>query len=126
MHRMLEAAEAFPMNLGFRARQLLDAGPARRADRGRRVRTQAARGLGHDARQSTAASVADGYDVQVTIRDTINESGFVETTLAAIDGRTIGTFHTEGAGGGHAPDIIRACGDPTYCLRRPTRRCPTP
>jgi urease subunit alpha len=58
-------------------------------------------------------SVADRYDVQVTIHtDTINESGFVETTLAAIGGRTIGTFHTEGAGGGHAPDIIKACGEP--------------
>ena len=57
--------------------------------------------------------VADKYDVQVTIHtDTINESGFVETTLAAIGGRAIGTFHTEGAGGGHAPDIIKACGEP--------------
>ena len=57
-------------------------------------------------------NVADKYDVQVTIHtDTINESGFVETTLAAIGGRAIGTFHTEGAGGGHAPDIIKACGE---------------
>jgi urease alpha subunit len=63
-------------------------------------------------------------DVQVAIHtDTLNESGFVETTLAAFKGRTIHTFHTEGAGGGHAPDIIcapSAC--PTCCRRRPTRR----
>ena len=60
-----------------------------------------------------ALKVADKMDVQVAIHtDTLNESGFVETTLAAIDGRTIHTYHTEGAGGGHAPDIIKACGEP--------------
>ncbi len=58
-------------------------------------------------------SVADEYDVQVAIHtDTLNESGFVETTLAAFKNRTIHTYHTEGAGGGHAPDIIKACGSP--------------
>ncbi len=58
-------------------------------------------------------SVADQYDVQVAIHtDTLNESGFLEDTLAAFKGRTIHTYHTEGAGGGHAPDIIRACGEP--------------
>ncbi len=58
-------------------------------------------------------SVADAYDVQVAIHtDTLNESGFVEDTLAAIKGRVIHTYHTEGAGGGHAPDIIKACGEP--------------
>jgi urease subunit alpha len=58
-------------------------------------------------------SVADDYDVQVSIHtDTLNESGFVEDTLAAIDGRTIHTFHSEGAGGGHAPDIIKVTGEP--------------
>jgi urease subunit alpha len=57
--------------------------------------------------------VADEHDIQVTIHtDTLNESGFVETTLAAIGGRTIHTYHSEGAGGGHAPDIIRICGEP--------------
>src|SRR5437762_2199388 len=60
-----------------------------------------------------ALKVADKMDVQVAIHtDTLNESGFVETTLKAIAGRTIHTYHTEGAGGGHAPDIIRACGEP--------------
>ena len=60
-----------------------------------------------------ALKVADKMDVQVAIHtDTLNESGFVETTLDAIGGRTIHTYHTEGAGGGHAPDIIKACGEP--------------
>ena len=60
-----------------------------------------------------ALTVADEMDVQVAIHtDTLNESGFVETTLAAIKGRTIHTYHTEGAGGGHAPDIIKVCGEP--------------
>lgn len=61
----------------------------------------------------TCLSVAEKYDVQVAIHtDTLNESGFVEDTLAAFKGRTIHTYHTEGAGGGHAPDIIKACGEP--------------
>ena len=56
-------------------------------------------------------SVAENYDIQVAIHtDTLNESGFVEDTIAAFKGRAIHTYHTEGAGGGHAPDIIRACG----------------
>ena len=60
----------------------------------------------------TALSVADDYDVQVAIHtDTLNEAGFVEETLSAFKGRTIHTYHTEGAGGGHAPDIIKACGE---------------
>ncbi len=58
-------------------------------------------------------SVADDMDVQVLIHsDTLNESGFVENTVAAFKGRTIHAFHTEGAGGGHAPDIIKVCGEP--------------
>jgi urease subunit alpha len=66
-------------------------------------------------------------DVQVAIHtDTLNEAGFVETTLAAFKGRTIHTFHTEGAGGGHAPDIIKACGLPMCCPARPTRRGRSP
>lgn len=59
-----------------------------------------------------ALSVADRYDVQVNIHtDTLNESGFVEKTIEAFEGRTIHTYHTEGAGGGHAPDVIRLCGE---------------
>ena len=90
------------------------ASPADRAGRGGRDRPEAARGLGHDAgRDRRRAEVADKMDVQVAIHtDTLNESGFVETTLKAIGGRTIHTYHTEGAGGGHAPDIIKACGEP--------------
>src|SRR5207248_11527545 len=61
----------------------------------------------------TALRVADAMDVQVAIHtDTLNEAGFVEDTIAAIGGRTIHTYHTEGAGGGHAPDILRVCGEP--------------
>src|SRR5207253_8334006 len=61
----------------------------------------------------TALSVADDYDVQVAIHtDTLNESGFVEQTIAAFKGRTIHTYHSEGAGGGHAPDILRVCAEP--------------
>jgi urease alpha subunit len=75
---------------------------------------EAARGLGHDAgghRQLPVGRRRD--DVQVMIHtDTLNESGFVETHVAAIKGRTIHAFHTEGAGGGHAPDIIKVCGLP--------------
>jgi urease subunit alpha len=71
-------------------------------------------------------SVADEYDVQVMIHtDTLNESGFVENTIAAFKGRTIHAFHTEGAGGGHAPDIIKVCGLRMSCRPRPTRRGPT-
>ena len=115
IHRMLEAAEAFPMNLGF-------IGKGNCATPGALAEQVEAGAYGlklHEDWGTTPAAidnclrVADKYDVQVTIHtDTINESGFVETTLAAIDGRTIDTFHTEGAGGGHAPDIIKACGEP--------------
>ena len=63
--------------------------------------------------------------MQVAIHtDTLNESGFVESTLAAIGGRTIHTYHTEGAGGGHAPDIIKACAEPNVLPRRPIRHVP--
>ncbi|MBX2859256.1 MAG: urease subunit alpha [Cellvibrionaceae bacterium] len=110
---MLQAAEAFPMNLGFLGKgnaslpQALD-------------EQIAAGALGlklHEDWGTTPAAidnclnVAERYDVQVAIHtDTLNESGFVEDTLAAFKGRTIHTYHTEGAGGGHAPDIIKACG----------------
>ena len=111
IHRMLEAADAFPMNLGF-----LGKGNASLPEA---LREQVAAGviglkLHEDWGTTPAAidcclSVADEMDVQVAIHtDTLNESGFVEATLGAFKGRTIHTFHTEGAGGGHAPDIIKA------------------
>ncbi len=115
IHRMLEAAEAFPMNLGFlgKGNASLAAPLVEQVEAG-------AIGLKlHEdwgttpAAIDAALNVADKMDVQVAIHtDTLNESGFVETTLEAIRGRTIHTYHTEGAGGGHAPDIIRACGEP--------------
>lgn len=112
--RMLEAAEAFPMNLGF-----LGKGNASLAEPLAEQIEAGAIGLKlHEDWGTTPAAidcclnVAEQYDVQVAIHtDTLNESGFVETTLAAFKGRTIHTYHTEGAGGGHAPDIIRACGE---------------
>jgi urease subunit alpha len=115
IQRMLEAAEAFPMNLGF-----LGKGNASLPDALREQVEAGAMGLKmHEDWGTTPAAidcclaVADEMDVQVAIHtDTLNESGFVETTLAAFKGRTIHTFHTEGAGGGHAPDIIRAAGLP--------------
>ena len=113
--KMLQAAEAFPMNLGF-----LGKGNASLPEPLREQVRAGAIGLKlHEDWGTTPAaidnclSVADEFDVQVAIHtDTLNESGFVETTLAAFKGRTIHTYHTEGAGGGHAPDIIKACGEP--------------
>jgi len=114
IHRMLEAADAFPMNLGFLGKGNASLAPPL-------VEQVEAGAIGlklHEDWGTTPAAidaalrVADRMDVQVAIHtDTLNESGFVETTLAAIGGRTIHTYHTEGAGGGHAPDIIRACGE---------------
>lgn len=113
IHRMLEAAEAFPMNLGFFGKGNASLAP------GLNEQVEAgAIGLKlHEDWGTTPAtidcclSVADHYDIQVAIHtDTLNESGFVEDTINAINGRTIHTFHTEGAGGGHAPDIIKAAG----------------
>jgi urease subunit alpha len=115
IQRMLEAAEAFPMNLGF-----LGKGNASLLPPLTEQIEAGAIGLKlHEDWGTTPAAidaalrVADGMDVQVAIHtDTLNESGFVETTLQAIGGRTIHTYHTEGAGGGHAPDIIKVCGEP--------------
>src|SRR5438874_6417658 len=114
IQRMLQAADAFPMNLGFfgKGNASLAAGLVEQVEAG-------ACGLKlHEDWGATPAaidnclSVADEMDVQVLIHtDTLNESGFVETTRAAFKGRAIATFHTEGAGGGHAPDIIRLCGE---------------
>ena len=111
--RMLEAAEALPMNLGF-----LGKGNASRPEALIEQIEAGAMGLKlHEDWGTTPAAidcclgVAETHDVQVAIHtDTLNESGFVEDTLAAFKGRTIHTYHTEGAGGGHAPDIIKACG----------------
>ncbi|MBC2732084.1 urease subunit alpha [Thiobacillus sp.] len=115
IHSMLRAADAFPMNLGF-----LGKGNVSQPEPLREQVRAGAMGLKlHEDWGTTPAaidnclSVADELDVQVAIHtDTLNESGFVETTLDAFKGRTIHTFHTEGAGGGHAPDIIRAAGMP--------------
>ena len=115
IQRMLQAAEAFPMNLGFLGKGNASLLPPL-------VEQIEAGAIGlklHEDWGTTPAAidaalkVADRMDVQVAIHtDTLNESGFVETTLQAIAGRTIHTYHTEGAGGGHAPDIIKACGEP--------------
>ena len=115
MARMLQAADAFPMNMGFTGK-----GNASLPEPLIEQVKAGAIGLKlHEDWGTTPAaidnclSVADQYDVQVAIHtDTLNESGFVETTLAAFKGRPIHTYHTEGAGGGHAPDIIKACGFP--------------
>ena len=114
LHRMLQAAEGLPINLGFfgKGNASLPAGLIEQVKAG-------ACGLKlHEDWGTTAAaidcclSVADEMDVQVLIHtDTLNESGFVETTINAFKGRTIHAFHTEGAGGGHAPDIIKVCGE---------------
>ena len=115
LRRMLQAAEGLPINLGF-----LGKGNASRPAALEEQIEAGAMGLKlHEDWGSTPAAidncldVAERYDVQVAIHtDTLNESGFVEDTLAAFKGRAIHTYHTEGAGGGHAPDIIRACGEP--------------
>jgi len=115
IRRMYEAVQAFPLNFGF-----LGKGNASSAEPLREQIRAGALGLKlHEDWGTTPAAidqclaVADEFDVQVAIHtDTLNESGFVEDTIAAIKGRTIHTYHTEGAGGGHAPDIIRLCGEP--------------
>ena len=114
IQRMLQAAEALPINLGF-----LGKGNASLPQALREQLAAGAMGLKlHEDWGTTPAAidnclrVAEEHDVQVAIHtDTLNESGFVEDTLAAFKGRAIHTYHTEGAGGGHAPDIIRACGE---------------
>ncbi|BAL98355.1 urease subunit alpha [Caldilinea aerophila] len=113
--RMLQAAEAWPMNFGF-------LGKGNAADPAPLAEQLEAGACGlklHEDWGATPAAidacmrVAEAYDVQIAIHtDTLNEAGFVEDTIAAIAGRTIHTYHTEGAGGGHAPDIIRIAGYP--------------
>jgi urease subunit alpha len=115
LYRMLQAAEAFPMNLGF-----LGKGNSAKPEGLREQVEAGAMGLKlHEdwgttpAAIDTCLSVADEYDIQVAIHtDTLNEAGFVEDTIAAFKNRCIHTYHTEGAGGGHAPDIIKVCGQP--------------
>ncbi|GJD21528.1 urease alpha subunit [Rivularia sp. IAM M-261] len=114
IYRMLQAADAFPMNLGFmgKGNTSQPQGLVEQIEAG-------AMGLKlHEdwgttpATIDTCLSVADDYDVQVAIHtDTLNEAGFVEDTIAAFKNRVIHTYHTEGAGGGHAPDIIKVCGE---------------
>ncbi|EFL88675.1 urease subunit alpha [Ahrensia sp. R2A130] len=111
--RMIQSFDAFPMNLGLSGKgnasqpgalvEMVESGAcALKLHEDWGTTPQAIR---------TCLSVADDYDVQVMIHtDTLNESGFVEDTVAAFEGRTIHAFHTEGAGGGHAPDIIKICG----------------
>ncbi|MCP6757865.1 MAG: urease subunit alpha [Fischerella sp. CENA71] len=114
IYRMLQAADAFPVNLGF-----LGKGNTSQSQGLVEQILAGAMGLKlHEdwgttpATIDTCLSVADEYDVQVAIHtDTLNEAGFVEDTIAAFKNRVIHTYHTEGAGGGHAPDIIKVCGE---------------
>lgn len=115
MARMLQAADAFPMNIGFTGKGNVSL-PEPLIEQ---IKAGAIGLKLHEDWGTTPAAidnclaVADQYDIQVAIHtDTLNESGFVETTLGAFKDRTIHTYHTEGAGGGHAPDIIKACGFP--------------
>jgi len=113
IHRMLQAADAFPVNLGF-------LGKGNSSQPQGLVEQVMAGAMGLKLHEDwgstpeaidTCLSVADAYDLQVAIHtDTLNEAGFVETTINAFKNRAIHTYHTEGAGGGHAPDIIKVCG----------------
>jgi urease subunit alpha len=115
IHRMLEAAEAFPMNLGFlgKGNASLPLPLIEQVNAGA-IGLKLHEDWGTTPQAiDTCLAVADKLDVQVAIHtDTLNESGFVETSVKAMKGRSIATFHTEGAGGGHAPDIIKVCGEP--------------
>jgi urease subunit alpha len=113
--RMLQAADDLPVNLGFLGKGNGSLpGALEEQVRAGCVGLKLHEDWGTTPRAiDTCLSVADAFDVQVAIHtDTLNESGFVEDTIAAFRGRTIHTYHTEGAGGGHAPDIIKACGEP--------------
>jgi urease subunit alpha len=115
LERMLQAAEGLPVNIGFSAKGNASQPQALEE----MIRAGASSMKLHEdwgttpAAIDTCLAVADRFDIQVMIHtDTLNESGFVEDTIAAFKGRTIHTFHTEGAGGGHAPDIIKVAGLP--------------
>ena len=129
IERMLEAAEAFPVNLGFMGKG--------NASNPTALEEQVAAGamglkLHEDWGTTPSAidhclAVADAMDVQVAIHtDTLNESGFVETTIGAFKDRVIHTFHSEGAGGGHAPDILKVCGLPNVLPSSTNQRALTP
>jgi len=112
---MLEAADEYPMNLGFLGKgNCASPEPLREQIRAGAIGLKLHEDWGtHPAAIDTCLGVADEFDVQVAIHtDTLNESGFVEDSIRAFKGRTIHTFHSEGAGGGHAPDIIKVCGEP--------------
>ena len=116
---MIEAADAFPMNPGFMGK----GNASFPASLEEQILAGACGLKLHEDWGTTlptidcCLAVADRFDVQVGLHtDTLNESGFVEATIAAFKGRTIHAFHTEGAGGGHAPDIIRIAGLPNVCL----------
>jgi len=115
IHRMLEAADEYPVNLGFLGKgNCATHEPLREQVRAGAIGLKLHEDWGTTpAAIDACLSVADEMDVQVAIHtDTLNESGFVEDTLAAINGRTIHTYHSEGAGGGHAPDILKVCSHP--------------
>jgi urease subunit alpha len=115
MHKMLEASEAFPMNLGFLGKgNCSTPGPLEEQIRAGAIGLKLHEDWGTTpATIDCCLGVADAMDVQVAIHtDTLNEAGFVENTIKAFKNRTIHTYHTEGAGGGHAPDIIKVCSYP--------------
>ena len=114
IHRMLEAADEYPMNLGFLGKgNCSTASPLEEQVKAGAIGLKLHEDWGTTpAAIDSCLTVADALDVQVAIHtDTLNESGFVEDSIAAFKGRTIHTFHSEGAGGGHAPDIIRVSGE---------------
>ena len=114
MHRMLESAEAFPVNLGFLGKgNCSSAAPLREQIEAGAIGLKLHEDWGTTPSAiDHALSVAEEFDVQVAIHtDTINEAGYVQDSIRAFKGRTIHTYHTEGAGGGHAPDIIKVCGE---------------
>ncbi len=114
MERMLQAADAYPMNIGFLGKGNASlAAPLTEQVEAGAIGLKLHEDWGTTPQAiDTCLSVADATDTQVAIHtDTLNEGGFVEATIAAFKGRTIHTYHTEGAGGGHAPDIIKVCGE---------------
>ncbi len=114
MANMLQSAEAYPMNLGFLGKGNASLpGPLHEQIEAGAIGLKLHEDWGTTpAAIDNCLSVADATDTQVAIHtDTLNEAGFVEASIAAFKGRTIHTYHTEGAGGGHAPDIIRVCGE---------------
>jgi urease subunit alpha len=124
---MLRAIEGLPINFGLY-------GKGNCSDHGPLIEQLKAGAAGfkvHEDYGSTpsgiraALSIAEEFDVSVAVHtDTLNEGGYVEDTIAAFDGRTIHTYHSEGAGGGHAPTCSRSWVSRTWCRTRPTRRCP--